>query len=149
MKSLKLFLAETKKLPVPVRTIIQPGAGAINFNADTAPVMGRIAINKLVMNEPPEKVHPKYASDESYENIENLRKAYATGKKIPPIIIVKLPKIEQGRTHVVVDGHHRVEAARLAGETHIDYSLVPHRNVRHEEIMEPMSHFDLMSLRKL
>lgn len=59
----------------------------------------------------------RWTADEA--RFERIRGAMAAGESLPPIELHKL-----GRSYYVVDGHHRVAAARLLGQLDIDATVV-------------------------
>lgn len=62
------------------------------------------------------------------ENVLDLMEAMAAGTKIPPVVAIRTPKGEL----VVLDGHHRIEAARRLG-----FAKVPVRIVSAESAAAP------------
>jgi hypothetical protein len=88
-------------------------------------------LNRLTNNEGDKAI----SSPEDEEKTNFFHRAYLRGdKKIPPVVIMKHPKGVQpgGRTHLVVDGHHRVQGAARAGMSHIPAIEMHPSQVEHD-----------------
>lgn len=69
-----------------------------------------------------DKAHKDTGSDESRENVENIKASIKRGKKVPPIIVRRNPK---GLGYEIVDGNHRYHAHKEAGSKEVDIQVVP------------------------
>jgi hypothetical protein len=62
---------------------------------------------------------PRRATAERTERIDRLQAALERGEEFPPVVLYKV-----GEVYFVVDGHHRVAAARQEGAQEIDAEVV-------------------------
>jgi len=88
--------------------------------------------NKLKTNEPASKTAKETSTPESETKIQSLMKSHRQGKKpfeTTPILV----KRESDGSHTVLDGHHRVEAARRLGITHLHMHVLPNNQTKPHE----------------
>jgi ParB-like chromosome segregation protein Spo0J len=75
-----------------------------------------IPMSKLITFEHPNKMK----DPTSKQNMMKIAKAYSMGEKIPPIMVKK-----HDNMYMVLDGHHRFFAAKLAGLRTIPAIIIP------------------------
>ena len=79
-----------------------------------------IPMSHLVTFEHPDKMRdPK-----SKQNMMKIAKSYAMGETIPPIMVRK-----HENKFMILDGHHRYFAARLAGKRSIPAIIIPDEKI--------------------
>lgn len=98
--------------------------------ATKKPVLTRIDIRRIRENEP-----GKSLEDSRAQYVSCLRYAYILKRKIPPIEVVRVP-IQNGTWFLLVDGHHRLEAARRARLVHLDVIELHSTDVIYESLGE-------------
>lgn len=116
MISFKEYLIERIKAKMWDDGSVLTDDGAGN-NKSEKPQKISIHPNKLVRHE----LRPrglKYL--ESEKKIKSLTDAYKKGKSIPPIVVHRHHGPNGELQHKIINGHHRVEAARRAGITHLN-----------------------------
>ena len=87
-------------------------------------------IDKIKTHEGDDKTAKGSASKHSESNIRRMVQHLRQGKKLDPIVVHKLTKSEDGVTHQVLDGHHRLEAHKRLGRKSIPVTVVNKRNVK-------------------
>lgn len=91
-----------------------------SWNARERHKVRAIPLSKLVTFEHPDKMKdPK-----SKQNLEKITRAYAQGESIPPIMVR-----QHDNMFMVLDGHHRFFAAKLAGLRTIPAIVIPDDNI--------------------
>lgn len=79
-----------------------------------------VPLSKMVTFEHPDKMK----DPTSKQNMANIAKAYAQGKTIPPIMVR-----QHDNGYMVLDGHHRFFAAKLAGKRTIPAIIIPDEKI--------------------
>ena len=71
----------------------------------------------------------------SYGFVDGIRNAYFQRKYVPPIHVVRVP-ISFGKFYLLIDGHHRFEAAKQAGLIYVDVVEMHHMDVTYGKVDE-------------
>lgn len=94
------------------------------------PILTRINIRHIRLNEP-----SKFDGRQD-GFVDDLRNAFFQHKYVPPIHVVRIP-ISFGKYYGLIDGHHRLEAAKQAGLIYVDAVEMHHTDVTYG-ILEDM-----------
>ena len=92
------------------------GTSINSWNAKERHKVKEIPMSRLITFEHPNKMK----DPNSKQNMMKLAKAYHMGEKIPPIMVKK-----HEDKYMVLDGHHRFFAAKLAGIRSIPAIVIP------------------------
>ena len=68
--------------------------------------------------------------DHSDPYLLDMRNAFLQKKKMPHIHVVRGP-IQFGTYYILIDGHHRLEAAKMAGLVYLDVIEYHHMDVKY------------------
>ena len=91
-----------------------------SWNAKERHKVKEIPMSQLITFEHPSKMK----DPRSKQNMMKIAKAYNMGEKIPPIMV----KRHEGK-YMVLDGHHRFFAAKLAGIRAIPAIVIPDNKI--------------------
>lgn len=92
------------------------------------PVLTRVSIQRIRENEP---MKVRALGREGY--ISSICLSYMLKRKVEPIEVVRVP-IRNGTWFLLVDGHHRLEAAKWARRTFLDVIELHSTDVIYESI---------------
>lgn len=88
----------------------------------------KIPLSKITTHEPLEKTHKDTADTHSERNVQGMVKTLKGKGSLEPVLLVKH---ENG--YKLLDGHHRLEAHKRMGRTHIAANILDKRHWKNDE----------------
>lgn len=87
-----------------------------------------VRISDIVTHEGDDKTHKDTAHPDTERHVQGMIKSIKAKRGLEPVLLVKHKK-----GYKLIDGHHRLEAHKRTGHSHINAHILNHRHWKNEE----------------